>query len=98
MVEELNEKYCEDDDELATLTQLVNTYVGHTPEELLVNFRVTRNALIKTRYLPCFEIAKELDRVIQALERGDLQLVSPYDHTRIFDLAEQILTKGENPQ
>jgi len=82
------------EDEAAVLTSLTDVYVGDTPEELLVSFRSTRNALIKTKFRPAIEVARQLEEIIQALAHGDLQLLTPFDHGRFMDVMEEIYTGG----
>lgn len=98
MAQELATDLNPEDGEEAALTQVASTSIGATPEELLVNFRATRNALIRTRFKPAFDLAKQLQEIIQALQEGDLQLMRPFRHGDFADLAEAILVRNENPQ
>jgi len=98
MAQELAIDLNPEDSEEAALTQVASTSIGATPEELLVNFRATRNALIRTRFKPAFDLAKSLQEIIQALQEGDLQLMRPFRHGDFADLAEAILVRNENPQ
>lgn len=82
------------EDEGVVLTSLSNTYVGDSPEELLVSFRASRNALIKTKWRPAIEVAKQLEEIIQGLEHGDLQLVAPFNHGRFMDVMEEVYNGG----
>lgn len=97
MVQDLSTDLVATDGEEAVLTQLVDVDIGITPEELLVQFRATRNALIRTRMQHCVNVAKEVDQIIMALEHNDLHLYMPYDHGRFMDLLARVV-KGENPQ
>lgn len=98
MASDLNSDLIADDGERAILTQVASTEVGVTYEEMLVNFRATRNALIRTRYKPAFDLARELQQIIQALENGDLKLIQPFDYGKFQDIAEAIILHLENPQ
>lgn len=86
------------DKDEAILTQ-VTCFVGNVePRELLTRLTLTRNDLIRTRYKECYELARELDRLIDALQKRLLPYeVTDYDYGRFSDVAEAILLKGENP-
>ena len=65
---------------------------GNTPVELIATCVATRNALILTKAKPCWDVAKELDKLIDSLERHDYQFVSSdYDYGRFFDIAAKLL-------
>lgn len=77
------------------------TYVGPqidgtTPSELIASLERTRNTLILTKSQRCWEVAKELDKLVFALERGDYTALASYDHGRFFEIAQKVLdTVGE---
>lgn len=64
---------------------------GGTPAELLAACIATRNALIITKSRPCWDVAKEIDKLVFALERGDYSFVTAYDYGRFFDIANKLL-------
>lgn len=80
-------------------TQTTSNALDITPEELMTLLRKARNALIRTRWRPAYELAREFDRIIYALQfRDDPRFTaSGYDFGHFMDLAERILNKGEDP-
>lgn len=88
----------EEDQDEAILTQVTCFALQVEPSELLVRLAQTRNDLIRTRYRECFELARELDRLADALKKRLLpHEVTNYDFGRFMEVAEAILQKKENP-
>ena len=89
----------EDEGDTFECTQVTSAALNLTPDELLQQFRKTRNLLIQTRMRPCWELGKELDRMIYALQHKDDPrfTLSTYDHGTYMELTERILVKGEEP-
>lgn len=66
--------------------------------ELIQHMRVTRNALIRTKVLQCFELAKELDKAAWILQHNaeDMWHMGSYDYGKFVEISQQVL-KGETP-
>jgi hypothetical protein len=96
-----DEDLLDEGEEVDTLevTQITDNGLNLTPDEALSVFRHARNLLIKTRIKQCFDLAREFDRTIYALENREIEGFSmrSYDYGRFMDLAESILIKGEVP-
>lgn len=82
-------------DEVA-ITHIGPETSGTTPEELIAVLIPARNSLILTKSKPCWDAAKEIDKIIDALERHDHSFVSSYDHGRFFDIATKLLEEEES--
>lgn len=80
-------------------TQVTSNGLHLTPDELMVLLRKTRNALIKTRWRPAYDEARELDRMIYSLGHGEEPAfaMAGYNHGDFMDLCERILMNGEEP-
>lgn len=81
------------DGDTVEVRQVAPETSGITPEELINAMESTRNALILTKTKACWDVAKELDRLVLCLERQDYAFVSPYDHGHFWDIAEKILAE-----
>lgn len=82
------------------VTQVTSNQLVMSPEDTLVNFRKTRNLLIRTRVRQAFELAQELDKLIfmfqqRLVDEAGLEL-SGYSYGDFMDLALKIL-HGEEP-
>lgn len=88
----------EDGDELE-VTQVTSNGLELSPDELLLHLRKARNLLIKTRKRACYDLARELDKVIFSLNFHDEPgfTESGYDYGHFMELAEAILVRGEEP-
>lgn len=90
----------EDEDE-AIITQIESMGSSLIPEELLARLVRTRNDLIRTKYVECWNLARELDRMTHALRQklapDDQYAVVNYDHGHFLEVTTAILTKGESP-
>lgn len=88
----------EEDKDEAILTQVTSFSVAIEPRELLTRLTLTRNDLIRTRYRECFELARQLDILLDALQKRLLpEDVTDYDYGRFPEVARRILQEGENP-
>lgn len=88
----------EEDKDEAILTQVTSFAVAIEPRELLTRLTLTRNDLIRTRYRECFELARQLDQLLDALQKRLLpEDVTDYDYGRFPEVARRILQEGENP-
>jgi hypothetical protein len=91
----------EEDGDEVILTQLVPfDSKAMVPEELLVRLAKSRNDLIRTRYIECWNIAKELDKVIYIIRRnliGNEFMLADYDYGHFIKVSEEVLTNGGDP-
>ena len=89
----------EDDNDVLDVTQVTSNEIDLSPEETIVQLKRARNLLIRTRIKDCFNLAKELDLQIFALERREDPAFSMagYSHGDFMDLAQRILVNKEQP-
>lgn len=88
----------EDDADEAILTQVTSFAAAVEPRELLTRLVLTRNDLIRTRYRECYDLARELDRLADALQKRLLpHEVTDYDFGRFPEVAQVVLLEGGNP-
>lgn len=89
----------EDDGDILDVTQVTSNSLELSPEETLTQLKRARNLLIKTRIRQCYELAKELDQQLYALEhRADSDFsMAGYDYGKFMEIAEAILQRGEVP-
>ena len=88
----------EDDKDEAILTQVTSFSAAVEPRELLTRLTLTRNDLIRTRYRECFELARQLDVLLDALQKRLLpEEVTDYDYGHFPEVAQRILQEGDNP-
>jgi len=73
------------------VTEVIDNPTATAPEELLLRFRDTRDRLIRTRVAGCVDVARELDKVISALEHADYSMMSQYDYGRFTSIMDRIL-------
>jgi len=80
-------------------TQTTSNALELTPDEVLSQFRRTRNLLIKTRIKECYNLARELDQMIFVLQFRDQPsfTIGSYDYGKFMDLTIAILEKEEEP-
>lgn len=81
----------DDEHETIVCTQITDGIVHDRPEELLINLRSTRNALIRTRSRQGIEAARGLQEVIQSLEIGDPGHLVVFDYGRFADIVDHVL-------
>lgn len=87
----------EDGDDLY-VAQVIPFGAYAEPAELVDRLLRTRNDLIKTRYIECWNLAKQLDMQIFAMQKQlDPQIVETYNHGRFIEVATAILERGEYP-
>ncbi len=87
----------EDEDE-AILTQVTSFAVAVEPRELLTRLALARNDLIRTRYRECFELARQLDQLSDALQKRLMpDEVTDYDFGHFIEIAGKVLNEGANP-
>lgn len=87
-----------DSDDEVLLTQVTNFAAAVEPRELLTRLTLTRNDLIRTRYKECYDLARELDRLADALQKRLMpEEVADYDFGKFPEVARLILIEGENP-
>lgn len=88
----------EEDKDEAILTQVTNFAVAVEPRELLTRLTLARNDLIRTRYRECFELARQLDILSDALQKRLMpDEVTDYDFGRFLEVAGKVLNEGANP-
>lgn len=88
----------EDEGDSLDVTQVTNFGINLTPEETITRLKQARNLLIKTKLRYCWDQAKELDKVIWALEhRDDDMFLAGYDWGRFLQMAKAIIDEGANP-
>ena len=88
----------EDDDDEAILTQVTSFAIAIEPRELLTRLALTRNDLIRTRFRECFELARQLDIISDALQKRLMpDEVTDYDFGRFPEIAGRVLNEGANP-
>lgn len=78
------------------VTQVIDYAPADTPQEIINVLAKARNTLIKTKVSKMLDLARELDMVIFSLEKGDFELIAPYDQ-RFMDLVEQVIS-GKAPE
>lgn len=87
----------EEDEDEVILTQVTCFEASVEPRELLDRLLRARNDLVRTRYKECFDLARELDRLCDALQKRLLpEEVTDYDFGRFMEVATAILN-GEYP-
>jgi hypothetical protein len=94
---DLNDEEDSDDDVL--VTQVTCNTLDISFEETLVQFKHTRNLLIKTRIKECYELAREFDKMIYTLEHRNepgFELAN-YDYTNFIEIADLILNNNTSP-
>lgn len=99
-IREVAEDYLEPEDgDEVIVTQVTSMTTAVEPAETLVILRRARNALIRTRIKDCFDMGRELDKMIYALEhRGDGEhALAGYDYGKLMEVMELILTQGKDP-
>lgn len=86
-----------DDGETVDVTQVIpyNLPKRLEPAEIVEQLRRSRDVLIMTRIVQCFELAKEIDKIAWILEhRAEESFdLSGYDYTAVFDRADQLLNR-----
>jgi hypothetical protein len=89
----------EEDGDEVVVTQVTSMTTAVEPSETLVILRRARNALIRTRIRDCFDMAREFDKMIYALDhRSDGEhALAGYDYGHLLEVADQILTYGKDP-
>jgi hypothetical protein len=88
-----------EDGDSVECTQVTSNALDLQPEELFSQLRRTRNLLIKTRIKECFQMARDFDQMIYALQFRDQPSfigMSGYDWGKFMEDAEAIL-RGEEP-
>lgn len=85
-----------DEGDEVIVTQVIDYNLPDTTAEIRLVLAKARNVLIRTRIASMIDVAKEVDKVIFALDHGDYQSMMPYDHGRFMDIMEKTLN-GENP-
>lgn len=86
----------EEDGDEVVVTQTTSLGIPTSPAEMIPPLAVARNILIRSRRQGMVDLARELDRVIFALEGGDFAQVRTYDYGRFMDLMEEVM-RGGNP-
>jgi len=89
----------EDGDEFEC-TQVTDNEQNLTPDELIIMLRKARNLLIKTAWRPAYDAARELDRLIYAMQtkQDDPSFsMAGYQYGDFMDLCEAILIRKEEP-
>ena len=88
----------EEDGDEVLLTQVTAFAAAIEPRELLTRLALTRNDLIRTRYKECYDLARELDRLSDALQKRLMPYeVTDYDFGRFPQIAQVVLLEGGNP-
>jgi len=85
----------EDGDE-AIVTQVTDFAPADIPQEAINVLIKARNTLIKAKLFHTVEAARELDKIIYALEHGDWIALAPYDYGRFMDIMTDVI-KGGSP-
>lgn len=85
----------EDGDE-AVITQVTDYAPADIPAEAINVLIKARNTLIKAKLHHTVEAARELDKIIFALEHGDWIALAPYDYGRFVDVMTAIFA-GKAP-
>lgn len=102
MANELVEAAADIMDEGATLdvTQVIPLDLKRKiePAELVEQLRKSRDMLILTRIIQCFELAKELDKIAWILEHRseDSFDLAGYDYTAPYDRADELLGRKKD--
>jgi hypothetical protein len=88
-----------DDQETIDITQIVPAELQGViePAEMVEQLRRSRDMLIKTRIVQCFELARELDKTAWILEhRAEESFdLSGYDWGAFMDLTDKLLGRRE---
>jgi len=90
----------EDEGDSLDVSQVTSSGLDLTPDETIVVLKKARNLLIKTRIKQCYNLAKDLDKVIHSLlvkENPEI-VYGTYSHGDFMDLCEKILMLGEDPE
>lgn len=88
----------EEDEDEVIVTQVTSVATDLEPTETLLILIRARNALIRTRIKDCYVEAQALDKIIHGLSRHYSQDIEPqYDYGKFMEVAEAILTRGEDP-
>lgn len=89
----------DDDNDVLDVTQVTSNQLDLSPDETIVQLKRARNLLIKTRIKECYNLAKELDIQIFALQHRESPefSMSMYDYGDFMELSEAILQRGEMP-
>lgn len=88
----------EEDGDAVYVTQVTSVATDLEPTETLLVLMRARNALIRTKIKDCYAEAQVLDRIIHGLSRRYSQDIEPqYDYGRFIEVADAILTRGEDP-
>jgi hypothetical protein len=89
----------EEDGDSFECSQVTSNALELTPDETLSQLRRARNLLIKTRIKQCYELAREMDQLIYALQFRDQPdfTMGGYDFGQFMDLTMAILERGEEP-
>lgn len=89
----------EDDGDEVVVTQVTSITTDVEPEETMNILRRARNALVRTRIRSCHDLASQLDLELHKIKhRGEPGYIPPYDYSRMMEITERILTKGEDPR
>lgn len=86
----------EDGDDIV-VTQVIDYSPADTPQEIINVLAKARNTLIKTKLQAMIDLAREIDKVIYSLERGDWTSFAPYDFGRFMELLEIVIAGGSPP-
>lgn len=86
-----------EDEDTVDVTQIIpwGTQGLVSPEELVAQMQRTRNLLIKTRIVQCYDMARELDKMAWVLEHRQESSfdISGYDYSAFQDLTNQLLNR-----
>jgi hypothetical protein len=93
------EQDLDEDEDTFECSQTTSNALDLSPDETISQLKRARNLLIKTRIKQCYELARELDRVIYALPYRDEPsfTMGGYDYGNFMDLTLAILERGEEP-
>jgi len=83
-----------DEDDSVVVSQVVPFSTPTSPEEVLNVLKRARNALIRSRLQPAYDIARELDMQIWQI---DPTLLGQYDYSRMPDFTTRIFINKEDP-
>ena len=89
----------EESENTLDVTQVTSNQLDVTPEETIVHLKKARNLLVKTRIRQCYDLARELDIQIYALEHrlNPAFSMGGYNYADFVDLCEAILVRNETP-
>lgn len=76
------------------VTQVIDYAPADTPQEIINVLAKARNTLILTKMQPMIDLAREVDKVIFSLEKGDWVGFAPYDYGRFMELIELVINGG----